>query len=320
MIKSSADISTIDRAILKGILDGFGEILDISKIDKLNSEIKKIFATIKEDSAGMSEDSIYQIAYHLARNKAKNIVSKKEPIKETPVELSVQESVTEPLPKPREIVLENLPEEDKEITIRRAIFDAFDYVGGLSQATTIEHINDEGQKLYNWYRDKINKYTSHDLYQAVFQAAKKRAEEIVLAHKELQDRQLRREQKIRKKEEAEKAEIEKQRISEVAKIELKELVAKILNEQELSPAAKEALKYFKLIYLDNKKDSETVHLFPGTSRDQRYKWKERAVSMIAPLASEDARKYISEKTKRKYASAETLFKAAQIFLIKCQEG
>ncbi len=324
MIKSAVDISTIDRAILKGILDGFGEVLDISKIDKLNNEIKKIFATIKEDSAGLSEDSIYQIAYHLSRNRAQNILSKKEPketpIKETPIkEPPIEESSQEPLPKPREIVLENLPKENKEIILRKAIFNAFDSVGNLPQATTIEHINDEGQKIYDLYKDKLDKYTSYELYQAVFQTAKKKAEEIISAHRSLQERQSRREQKIRKKEEAERAEIERQRISEVAKVELKELISKLLDKQELSSVSKEALRYFKSIYLDDKKDPEVVHLFPGTSRDQRYKWKERAVSMIAPLASEDARKYISEKTKRKYASAETLFKAAQMFLIRCQE-
>lgn len=320
MLKHAANISTTDQAILKGILDGFGEVLDIGKIDKFNAEIKKIFSTIKEDSEGLSDQSVYQIAYHLARNKAQSIAAKKDPKEKTIIPSLPEKLPEEKLPSPRQIVLENLPEESKDSIIRRAIFNGFDFVGGLTQATTIEHINDESQKLYDWYRSKVDKYTSYELYQVVFESAKKKAEEIVAAYQIIEDRQLRREQKIKRKEELEQAEIERQRIAEVAKLELKDIISKILSEKELSQVSKEALKYFKLIYLDDKRDPEVVHLFPGTSRDQRYKWKERAVSMIAPLASVDARKYISEKTKRKYASADTLLKAAKMFLIRCQEG
>lgn len=343
MLKHAATLSPSDEIILKGILEGFGSVLDLNKIDKINSEIKKIFQSIKEDSGDLPEGSLYQVAYYMAKNRAQVLAVKKdkaeqkaepkaEPKPETFVQPIIkrkrQEAVTtaptssEPIqPESIQPIIEPQKEESKSSVIRRAIFDAFDFVGGLNEATTIEHINHEAKKVYEWFINKIDKLSSYDLYEAAFRAAKNRAEEIIAAHNILVDQELKSQMKIKRKEDSERDEIERQRISEVAKIELEELINKLLHEKDLSLVTKEALKYFKLIYLDDKRDPEVVHLFPGTSRDQRYQWKARAVRMIAPYASEDARKYIGEKTKRKFAYAPNiLIKAAQIFLIRCQEG
>lgn len=328
MFKHAANVAPLDQAIIKGILDGFGEVLDVNKIEKFNTEIKKLFATIKEDSTGLNPETVYQIAFHLARNRAKTLITKKEPNKVKDTLIVAQETDTTATPisdkvteKVREIDISNLKREEPSSLIQRAILEGFDSVGELTSATTLEHINDEANKLYKIYIGKTLKYeTDYQLYEQVFKAAKSRAESIVAAHFELEQKQLRKDERIRNKHKAEQVELERSRISEIARKELQELVSKFFHDENLSSVSREALKYFKLVYVDNKRDPEIVHLFPGTSRDQRYKWKERAVSMIAPLASEESRKYISEKTKRKYSSASVLYKIAQIFLYKCQEG
>lgn len=325
MHKSAANIAPIDQAIIKGILDGFGQVLEANKIEKFTSEIKKLFTTIKEDSSELSPETVYQIAFHLAFNRAKAIISKKDPKVTLPTtfeETIIKEpSSSNSLEEVRNIDIDNIPREDPSSLVQRAILEGFSSAGGLTSATTIEHINSEANKLYKAYIDKIDKYeTDYQLYQQVFKAAKKIAESILAAHHELEQKQIRKDEKQRKKYEAEQAELERNRISEIAKKELQELINNLLRDDSITKAYKEALKYFKLIYIDNKKDPEVVHLFPGTSRDQRYKWKERAVSMITPMVSEESRKYISEKTKRKYASINVLCKAAQIFLYRCQKG
>lgn len=353
MLKHAAtpEASSADTAILSGIVEGFSEVSDISKIERFTSEVRRLFEKIKIDSEGFSDEVLKQMAYHMARSRANYLLSNKKEKKEAPKE-SPKESPKEEPEKPfvQPIVkrparekfapteetpivpivpvevsappVEAPPEKESiRLTIRRAISDGFDFVEGLGAATTNEHIYDEAQRLYSHYIGRFNESTDNrDVYEEVFRATKQVGENIVAAHKVLVDKDERRDTRARKKEEAIKAEQERQRISEVAKIELSEFVAKMLREKELSNVTKEALKYFKLVYLDNKRDSEVVHLFPGTSRDQRYKWKERAVTMIAPYVSEDARKYISEKTKRKLASSDVLIKAAEIFLMRCQEG
>lgn len=365
MLKVAAPtISPADTAILKGILDGFGEVVDINKVEKFNSEVKRIFERVKVDSQDLPDASLYQIAFHMAKNRAKHISEKKgkEVEKETPPEVpakpakpATEEKFVQPIvrrnPKEQataptivtpiveptvapfatstepeilqEIVPSPLPSiapyepppESRSLTIRRAISDGLDIVEGINTATTTEHLYDEAQKLYAWYLNKFDqKASAQEVYETVFNAAKKVAEDIVAAHKILVEKDVRKDMRAKRKEEAEQAEAERQRIAEIAKIELKELIAKMLQEKDLSNVTKEALKYFKLIYLDDKRDPEVVHLFPGTSRDQRYQWKSRAVRMIAPYASEDARKYIGEKTKRKFAFApDVLLKAAQMF-------
>lgn len=325
MHKSAANIAPVDQAIIKGILDGFGQVLDTNNIEKFTSEIKKLFATIKEDSSELNPETVYQIAFHLALNRAKTIINKKNPKVTSPT--TVQETVIkEPssntsLDEVRNIDIDNIPREDPSSLIQRAILEGFSSAGGLTSATTIEHINSEANKVYKAYIDKVDKYeTDYQLYQQVFKAAKKIAESILSAYHELEQKQVRKDDRQRKKYEAGQAELERNRISEIAKKELQELIGNLLKDNSLSKTYKEALKYFEFIYIDNKKDPQVVHLFPGTSRDQRYKWKERAVSMIAPMVSEEARKYISEKTKRKYASVNVLCKAAQIFLYRCQKG
>lgn len=336
MWKTAADISSSDQAILKGILEGFGEVSDINKIDKFNTEVKRIFSLVKQDSKDLPDSSLYQIAFHMSRNRANHLLKKKDVVKEVPKEVLpekqptierhlIEENLTEvPVIPSTELTLnissEPLPEK-RTLTIRRAISDGFDFVEGIGKATTKEHLYDEAQRLFAWYINKFNEtVTSQEVYETVFMAAKKVAEEILTAHKNLVEQEDRRDMRAKKKEEAAQAEIERQRISEVSKIELKELIAKLLTEKEFSKVGKEALKYFKLIYLDGKSDPEVVHLFPGTSRDQRYQWKSRAVGIIAPYASEDARRYISEKTKRKFAFApDVILKAAQTFLVRCKD-
>lgn len=334
MLKNAADISPSDQIILKGILDGFGEILDLTKIVKFNSEVKKIFISVKQDSEGLTDDSLYQIAYHMARNRGKTLSSdkkNKDVLLKTPATTSenFQQPIVKRKPKEDVTNITTVPTqknqtlndtEDKKLVVRRAIFDGFDTVGNLTKATTIEHIDSEANNLYSWYIDAKD-IDNQQLYQVVFQAAKNKAEEIMMAHQTLVDQESKSERKIKKKEELEKNNAEKERIAEIAKIELREFIAKLLEESDkkLSSVSKEALRYFKLIYLDNKTDPAVVHLFPGTSRDQRYKWKERAISMVAPYVSEDARKYIGEKTKRKYASGRLLLKVAHIFQIRCQK-
>lgn len=353
MIRTAAPaISSTDTAILNGIVAGFGEVLDISKVDKFTSEVKKIFEKIKSDSEGFSDEILYQMAFHIARNRAIFIsqkkgkdVAKEAPKEEAPAEKFVQPIVkrrkpgVEPTateqpvaPKPDEPATKTVepapteeipyepPPESQALTIRRAISDGLDFVEGISQATTPEHLHYEAQKLFRWYVDKFDEAANpQDVYETVFRAAKNKAEEIVAANQVLVDKEDRRDMRARKREEAEIAERERQRIAGVARIELGEMVAKMLKEQPLSHVTKEALRYFKLVYLDGKRDPEVAHLFPKTTRDQRYKWKERAVSLIAPHASEDARKYISEKTKRSFASAEVLLEAAQMFLMRCED-
>ena len=338
-----AEPTLTEMSIMKGILDGFSEVTDIKNIDKFNAEVRRLFNHIKTDSEGLGDHSLYQIAFHMSKNRAEYLIANKkkkevelpkqqfvqpiikrkkdEPVKsetkevETPIHA---EPVTE-IPEATSIPVEKVKTESNESVIKRAIFDAFNYVGNLTEATTLEHIQDESNKLFLWYKEKSNRYNSiHELYEDVFRSAKKVADSISSAHQILVEKETRKDMRAKKREEDEKSEIERHRISEVSKIELKELIAKILAEQPLSEVAKEALRYFKLIYLDDKKDPEVVHLFPGTSRDQRYQWKSRAVRLIAPYASEDARKYISEKTKRKYASTNILLKAAEMFLAHCE--
>lgn len=351
MIRTAAPaISSTDTAILNGIVAGFGEVLDISKVDKFTSEVKRIFERIKSDSEGFSDDVLYQMAFHIARNRAKLIsekkgkdVAKEPPKEEAPAEKFVQPivkrrkpgtepaaeqsapaaepipAIVEPIPVVEEVPYEP-PPESRALTIRRAISDGFDFVEGINEATTPEHLHYEAQKLFRWYADKFDEAaTTQDVYETVFRAAKGKAEEIAAANQVLVEKEDRKDMRARKREEAERAEIERQRIAGVAKIELGELIAKMLKDQPLSDVTKEALRYFKLIYVDEKRDPDVAHLFPGTKRDQRYQWKSRAVRLIAPHVSEDARRYISEKTKRTFASVEVLFKAAEMFLMRCED-
>lgn len=347
MWKTAADISPSDQTILKGILEGFGQVVDINKIDKFNLEVKRIFSLVKTDSEDLPEDSLYQIAYHMSRNRAKHLLqtkgkaiakeTSKEPEKsfvqpiirkqkqslKPKLESVVKsiESIESNVPKVVEPIDSYEPPKNINLVIRKAISDGFDFVEGLNDATTAEHLYSEAQKLFIQYINKFDETTNvKDVYETVFRTAKKIAEEIVTANQVLVQEDDRKDMRAKKREETEQAEIERQRVAGVAKIELRELISKMLEEKELSDVTKNALRYFRLIYLDDKRDPEVVHLFPGTSRDQRYQWKARAVRMIAPHASGDARKYIGEKTKRKFAFAPNiLLKAAKIFLMRCED-
>lgn len=321
MFKISEKISPVDEAIVKGIFDGFGEILDHSKINKLTNEIKKLFFLIKQDSEGLSREVVYQMAFHVAKNKAKSLAQNKTEHK------NVQE---EPLPTPqekkfpdlesiREINLDESPRETPDSTIKRAILDAFGDARELGKATTIEHINDEANLLYKRFIELSGKFNDpNELYQKTYDGALIKANEIINAYQTINIRETKKEEKTRKKQEAEQAALKRQTIAEEAKIELKEVLDKLLDNKSLTQANKSALLYFKSIYLDQKSDAETASLFPGSSRDQRYKWKERAVSMIVPLVSDTAKRYIGEKTKRKYASYDILLKTAHEFMSRCK--
>lgn len=120
-----------------------------------------------------------------------------------------------------------------------------------------------------------------------------------------------------RKDQEKREEEERVRISEIARAELEGMISKVLTESDsLSLAQREALKYFKYIYVDGKRDPEISYLFPNTSRDQRYQWKTRAIKLIVPRVSEESRKYISERSKTKFA-ANDLLQAAGIFLKAC---
>lgn len=197
-----------------------------------------------------------------------------------------------------------------------AIIAGFSEVPELMRMTTPELISSEAKKiLYTLRSISDNKIAA----QKAKIIAKERALELLKQHQDAELRDIKIEQKIQQKENKAREAEERVRVAEIARAELKEFCVSLQN-QNLSPSQSEALRYFKYIYLDGKRDPEISYMFPGTTREQRYQWKTRAIKMIAPLVSEDAKKFISERTKIKYAETDVLFKMAGIYFEKCLEG
>ncbi len=60
-----------------------------------------------------------------------------------------------------------------------------------------------------------------------------------------------------------------------------------------------ALRYTRMICLDDKSDPECADTFPGTTRDARYQWLKRARDLLLPHASEDLKVFLLAGTSQK---------------------
>lgn len=202
---------------------------------------------------------------------------------------------------------------DKTLNPVKSVLDGFKSVSELWSVSTPELLKSEIRSIIS---KAVEKELDND---ASFLLGKNRALELLSKFKEIQDKEQRRVDRINQQKL--KAEIlaEKEQIASEAKIELQNVVSNLILQDNLSAVQKLAIEYFRLVYLENKRDYEIASLFKGSTRDQRYQWKRRAIDIIVPLVSETAKKYISEKTKRKFAFLNEITKLANIFLYNTME-
>lgn len=85
---------------------------------------------------------------------------------------------------------------------------------------------------------------------------------------------------------------------EAALLEFESIVPRFIDARPYMP---NALLYMRMICIEDKKDAECAHLFPGTTRDQRYQWLRRARDLVLPHVSPELRLILwkSIGTKRK---------------------
>lgn len=199
----------------------------------------------------------------------------------------------------------------------KAVTSGFNSIPDLMRFVTPELIESESKKIV----EQLDGIPHQDQIQKGQELAQIRAAKIYGFYRDEEMRLQRVEERKQRKEQEEQETQERARIAEVGRQELDQVIAKIMVESDhsLSVAQREALKYFKLIYVENKRDPEISYLFPNTSRDQRYQWKTRAIKMIAPMVSEEAKKYISERSKTKFATNE-LLQAVDEYLKACLKG
>lgn len=193
------------------------------------------------------------------------------------------------------------------------VLDGFKSVPELWELSTPELLNTEMTRLV-----QVAQKSNLDANGAFFEA-QKRALNLLKQFNQIELAEQRRLDKANQKQLRLEQAAERERIAAEAKIELKEIVDQLASQPGLSPASKSALEYFRYIYLENKRDPEIASIFKGTTRDQRYQWKRRSIDMVEPLASPTAKKYISERTKRKFASFDDLVKYADIYLFRTME-
>lgn len=193
------------------------------------------------------------------------------------------------------------------------VFDGFRSIPELWDMSTPELLRTEVRNL------TLTAQKSNWDGQRAFLAGQKRATELYQAFKAIQDREQRKIDRADQKKREALIETERQVIAEQAKVELEEIVTRLQAQDNLSAATKYALQYFRYVYLEGKRDLEIAGHFKGSTRDQRYQWKKRAIDLIEPLASVIAKKYISERTNRKFASVQEIDRYADIFLFKTME-
>lgn len=199
------------------------------------------------------------------------------------------------------------------VDLFKFVFDGFRSIPELWDASTPELLRTEIRNL------TLTAQKNNWDGQRAFLTGQKRATELYQSFKAIHDREQRKIDRANQKRQEAQLQIEKQVIAEQAKIELEEIVTRLQSQDNLSAATKYALQYFRYVYLEGKRDSEIAVKFKGSTRDQRYQWKKRAIDMIEPLASVTAKKYISERTNRKFASVQEIDRYADIFLLKTME-
>ena len=65
----------------------------------------------------------------------------------------------------------------------------------------------------------------------------------------------------------------------------------------LSQAQIQSLGMVYLICFEGRKDRHCAHLFPGTNKNQRYKWKQRGVELLVKHASPELKNFLTKKEK-----------------------
>lgn len=195
----------------------------------------------------------------------------------------------------------------------KSVLNGFKSVSELWSVSTPELLKSEIKSIIS---KAVEKELDND---ASFLLGKNRALEILSKFKEIQDKEQRKIDRIYQQKLKAEMLAKKEQIAAEAKIELQNVVSNLMLQENLSVVQKLAIEYFRLVYLENKRDSEIASLFKGSTRDQRYQWKRRAIDIIIPLISETAKKYISERTKRKFAFLEEITKLANIFLYNTME-
>jgi len=98
----------------------------------------------------------------------------------------------------------------------------------------------------------------------------------------------------RKRAREEKREAE-ETLAAAQKSELREIIEELMD-QNPKMATKNALSYVWYKYGRGMGDVEISGLMPGTTRDQRYQWRLRAVKLITPMASDSLRAMLSRHT------------------------
>ena len=83
-----------------------------------------------------------------------------------------------------------------------------------------------------------------------------------------------------------------------ATAEFDSLVATVHSKRTSMP---DALRYMRLVCIEDKSDADCADVFPGTNRDQRYQWLKRARDFVLLLASDVLKSVLwkSIGTKRK---------------------
>lgn len=204
-------------------------------------------------------------------------------------------------------------EPTQPVDLFKFVFDGFRSIPELWEASTPELLRTEIRNL------TLTAQKNNWDGQRAFLAGQKRATELYQAFKAIHDREQRKIDRANRKKQEAILEAERQAIAEQAKAELEEIVTRLQNQDNLSVATKYSLQYFRYVYLEGKRDSEIAAHFKGSTRDQRYQWKKRAIDLIEPMASVIAKKYISERTNRKFASVQEIDRYADIFLLKTME-
>ena len=209
---------------------------------------------------------------------------------------------------------------NEDYVLLQAIVAGFNSVPELMRNTTPELLDSEAKKLLALLQGANPK--------KAFDTAGTRAQELwkqlftriiqeLQAEKKQIQLTLREQKKQREIEEA----IESARIREVAIPELEAYILSKLQDKDLFRPQQEGLKYFKHRDIDGKRDPEVAYLFPGSSRDQRYQWLARIKRFIAadPSVSEDAKKFLRQRTRAKFATDKLLY-AATVFYKRCLKG
>jgi len=89
-----------------------------------------------------------------------------------------------------------------------------------------------------------------------------------------------------------------EKINAGLRVELKGIIDRLSMSPSSSFARQDALRYVWQVYGEQMTDQEAAILFPNSTRNQRYKWKERATTDILGAASKELRIFILESISR----------------------